>query len=534
MEPHAVGGESGHARHDPAHAALTTAGGLNTSQQQAWLQALTRRLALIWGPPGTGKSHTLRTIVASACAAAHAAGQPLRVLVTGGTYTATDTVVGAALATTIAAAVPGGRVVLHRVRSEKRNDRPEPGIVDVPLYKRNLSQPAQDLLDELTSPTSITVVSAPTQQAYNLTEAANVHTSGQDQAGAELFDLIIIDEASQVDVASAMLPLISAASGAAVIVCGDDLQMPPIQAATPPAGLEDMVGSIYGYLTNVGAVTPAALETNYRSNSVIVDFVRTAGYERLHAHSPNLRLNLLSAVPTTAPADWPASLPYSPGYAALLDPDQPTAVYVYPEGLASQWNEFEAQTTAALVKLLYGRIGDQLDNEIPAGQQQALPSSSTPYYITRFFSRGVGVVTPHRAQQSLVIARLIEAFAGVPGATEDLIRSSVDTVERYQGQQRDIMIATMALGDPDSIADEDEFLFGLRRFNVMASRARAKVVVLTTQEVAMHMPAEPDVMRESSLLKSYVGLFCGQANAMTLPWLQAGAVRHQDGAHRWR
>ena len=513
-----------------AYAALSACNGLNPSQQQAWQDALTRRLTLIWGPPGTGKSHTLRTIVTAACAAAHAAGEPLRVLVAGGTYTAIDTVVGTSLVGAITNALPG--VTVHRVRSSLRNDQPQPGVADVPLAKHDLGRSAEDLLDELTAPTGITVVSATTHQAYSLTEAANIHTSGTDEPGAELFDLVIIDEASQVDVANATLPLVAAASDASFIVCGDDLQMPPIHAAEPPLGLEAMVGSVYGYLAEVGQVAPSPLETNYRSNSEIVEFVCSAGYANLTAHSPDLCLNLLTPVTAAAPADWPATLPYDLGYAALLDPSQPTTAFVYAEGLASQWNEFEAQTTAALVRLLYGRLADQLDNEIPPGATQPLRSSTTPYPIVTFFATGVGVVTPHRAQQSLVIARLIEAFQGVPGASDDLIRSAVNTVERYQGQQRDVMIATMALGDPDSIADEDEFLYGLRRFNVMASRGRAKVIVLATQEVAMHMPTEVEVMRDSGLLKSYLGRFCGRTT-MTLPWLRNGVVETQPGFHRW-
>ncbi|WP_194521160.1 DEAD/DEAH box helicase [Cellulosimicrobium sp. JZ28] len=516
-----------------ARAALAACGGLNQSQEQAWQDALTRRLTLIWGPPGTGKSHTLRTIITAACAAAHAAGQVLRILVTGGTYTATDTVVGTTLVDAIGRALPAVTIGVHRVRSVDRQDPPDPGVSDVPLDKRNPSSAAQALLDELQLPTGITIVAAPTQQAHNLTWAANRRSAGRDEPGAELFDLVIIDEASQVDVASATLPLIAASTDASFIVCGDDLQMPPIHAAEPPLGLEAMVGSVYGYLREVGQVMHSPLETNYRSNRAIVEFVRSAGYDNLTAHSPDLRLNLITPFSAAAPAGWPATLPYDDGYAALLDADQPTTAFVYTEGLASQWNEFEAQTTAALVRLLYGRLAVQLDNEILPGATHPIPSSMTPYPIDAFFTKGVGVVTPHRAQQSLVIARLIEAFHGVTGATDDLIRSAVDTVERYQGQQRDVMIATMALGDPDSIADEDEFLFGLRRFNVMASRARAKVVVLATQEVAMHMPTEVEVMRDSGLLKSYLGRFCGQERTMTLPWLKNGVVEMQHGSHRW-
>ena len=99
------------------------------------------------------------------------------------------------------------------------------------------------------------------------------------------------------------------------------------------------------------------------------------------------------------------------------------------------------------------------------------------------------------------------------------------------------MLATFALGDPDAIATEDEFLMSLNRFNVMASRARAKLVVLISREVVDHLSSDAEVLRGSALLKSYVDSHCRWSHAMTLGHIVGGAggtVAMVDGVHRWR
>ena len=102
------------------------------------------------------------------------------------------------------------------------------------------------------------------------------------------------------------------------------------------------------------------------------------------------------------------------------------------------------------------------------------------------------------------MTRLQQVF-NATGQMADWIREAVDTVERFQGQQRDVIIASYTLGDPDQIAEEDEFLMSLNRFNVIASRARAKLVLLVSQEVISHLAHNTDVLRESRLLKPVRG-----------------------------
>ncbi|MFG2356082.1 AAA domain-containing protein [Streptomyces sp. NPDC048521] len=518
-----------------AEKAASQLGELNPSQRAAWIQALTRRMSLIWGPPGTGKSHTLRAIIVSALAAAAEGDQPIRILVTGPTYTAVDNVVGASLIEALQKVV-AGQVHVARVRSPQRSeDEVSSGINDVPVDSRNPAPELIELLNDLTTSSGLTLVAATPQQASNLTVAANGVNGAGDTPGAHLFDMLIIDEASQVDVATSTLPLIALADGASVIVCGDDLQMPPIHSVAPPRGLEAMVESIYTFLRVCRDVVPTMLSINYRSCEDIVGFVRRAGYAELESHSPDMRMALVSPLPEQKPTDWPASLPFSPSLSVLLDPSRPASSFVYSEGLASQWNAFEAQATAAMIRLLYGRLASQVSGEKTLGVQSGMKAVDRKAATAQeFFTSGVGVVTPHRAQQSLVVSELVKAFEGVPEVTEKLLREAVDTVERYQGQQRDVIIATMALGDPDAIANEDEFLFNLRRFNVMISRARAKVVVLSSREVETHMPGDPKVLEDCRLLKAYLGLYCDRELDVELSWFRRGSdERAQVGSIRW-
>ena len=281
-------------------------------------------------------------------------------------------------------------------------------------------------------------------------------------------------------------------------------------------------------------VPESALGTNYRSNDTIVEFARMSGYHStLSSHSPALQVALLTSLPHVQPTNWPSSLPWSPEWASLLNPAQPTVCFVYDDGRSSQRNTFEADAVAATVLLLEGRMANQLDNENHPSTGVAIPSSTTPYTPQEFWKRAVGIVTPHRAQQALVVSRLLQVF-NASGIVADAIRDAVDTVERFQGQQRDVIIASYALGDPDQIAEEEEFLMSLNRFNVMASRARAKLVVFVSREVVDHLAGETEVLHQSRLLKVFVECFCNQGRQMMLGYLDQGQLRTVPGIFRWR
>jgi DNA replication ATP-dependent helicase Dna2 len=507
--------------------------GLNPFQWNAWQAALTHRLRLIWGPPGTGKSRTLKAIIAGAVIEAHQQEHPLRLLICGPTYKAIDNVLlgedGNGVYHWLLENTTdlGLRFQVIRLRSRTHpQEAYVPNGIDWVVGNDESTAEIQENLENNTA--GIFIVSGTPQQVHKLL-AAN-----QSNAVREFFDLIVLDEASQVDVAQGILALSGLAEGGSVIVAGDPLQLDPIHSAEPPLGLEYMVGSIYQYLEERHNLTAERLLINYRSNRQIVEFAQRAGYPAdLRSHSSNLSLVLTSPphMEYTAPPGWPEELYWTPEWNTFLDPTLPTVCFTYPEGRSSQWNHFEADAVCALAWLLNSRIETQLANEL-SPTNELLPTTGVACSAQEFWSRGIGVVTPHRAQMSLIVAKLQNIFAGQE-VEPQWIRDAVDTVERFQGQQRDVIIGTFALGDPDAIRDEEEFLLSLNRFNVMASRARAKLIVFVSQEVINHLSNDIDVLKNSRLLKAYAETYCSQNQLMELGHLTNSGLQVKTGSFRW-
>lgn len=144
---------------------------------------------------------------------------------------------------------------------------------------------------------------------------------------------------------------------------------------------------------------------------------------------------------------------------------------------------------------------------------QGKAAAKTAYSEDEFFASGIGIVTPHKAQKALVVRKLLELF---PKANPKTVFESVDTVERFQGGERDTIIVSFGVGDTDIIEGEEEFLLQLERTNVAISRARAKCIVLMPKSLAYHLPTDQKAAETSIAIKSYLDEFCGNRKAVSI------------------
>lgn len=475
---------------------------INPSQEEAIRAGLDRCLSLIWGPPGTGKTTTGAGIAAAELWLAMTRQVPQKLLITGPNYQAVENFY-ADLLPLFEALGPDA----CRVRWVERREEGDPEQEATFDYRRCGKLQLAELRAEMEEGDKPTIVFAVAAQLFNL---ANLPSRTGKKSNAvpalELFDLVMVDEASQVDVASAIGALAELAPNGRLVLLGDHLQMPPIAKVEPPKGCEHIVGSILDYFqVRFSEIEPQPLLENYRSAEGLVRFARELGYPaKLSAKFPDSQLALAHAL--EQPINWPDTLPWSPLFPALLNPALSTLAVTYADGKSGQANEFEASLVVATVLL----ARESLMRGLSGRTEPRTPGLDAQH----FWTETVGIVTPHRAQRAAVIRGLRGAF---PAEEGELIEKAVDTVERFQGGERDLILVSFGVGDPDVIEAEEEFLLGLNRTNVAISRARAKAIVFVSDDLSYHLPDDADVVRTARAIKGFVHQYCDQTQRFGLP-----------------
>lgn len=481
---------------------------LNDSQVAAVQACAERQLSIVWGPPGTGKTDTLVAFL-------HAVvreGKHKNILVTGPNYRTVEE-----LAMRLAKNLDGDRDAtcdFFWLYSKSRLPKELPGVGDHFRLKTVTLDKATEEFEELAAsiadPSRTTIVSTTAHMVYRTAKALD---DGSQLTDA--FDLVVIDESSQVPVTLALKPLTALKATGQVIVAGDHMQMPPIQRLEPPKGAEYLVDSIQKYLIRRFDVPQQALLVNYRSNQDLVDYAKSLGYPAgLKAQSAKKDLQLIAPL-YEAETSLPSGLPKTPAYTELAAPERRVTALIHDDAVSSQANELEAGLVAGLAYVLRHSVARELNTGVKA--------SVEPFSDDEFFETGIGIVTPHKAQKALVIRKLIDIF---PKADPQKVFDAVDTVERFQGGERNTIIVSFGVGDTDIIEGEEAFLLQLERTNVAVSRAKAKCIMMMPRSLAYHLPTDQKAADTSVALKAYLEEFCSNRKAIEIE--SGGIIRKAE------
>ena len=292
---------------------------LNDSQKTAIRFALaSREVALIHGPPGTGKSHSVTELILQMLK------QKLRILVCGPSNISVDNLVERLSSYKVpmvrighpARLLPSvlnhsldvlsrtseAAVIVQDIRKEMdaklasvrktRNARERRSVYDdLKQLRQDYRQRERRCVDELLRSSSVVL--------------ATLHGAGGYDLKNEQFDVVIIDEASQALEAQCWVPLVSAKK---VVLAGDHLQLPPTikssqSKATAAKSREniDKAGNstklevtLFDRLLSLhGPSIKKMLTIQYRMHEKIMEFPSQAMYESKLKAAESVKIRLL-------------------------------------------------------------------------------------------------------------------------------------------------------------------------------------------------------------------------------------------------
>lgn len=261
--------------------------------------------------------------------------------------------------------------------------------------------------------------------ACTLVGSANRLLTGQK------FGTLFIDEAAQALEAACWIPIRKADR---VILAGDHCQLPPTVKA--PEALRAGLGhTLMQTIVKSKPDTVSLLKLQYRMNDEIMRFSSEWFYGGMLQSAPEVK------------------------YRSILDFDTPIE-WINTEGLDCN-EEFIGEN--------YGRI-NKSEAELSIEQLKG--------YITKIGREGflderidVGMISPYKAQVQY-LRRLVRNDAFFKPYRQAI---TINTVDGFQGQERDVILISLVRANEEG---QIGFLNDLRRMNVAITRARMKLIIL--------------------------------------------------------
>ena len=488
--------------------------GLNASQQAAVRHCLTAAdVAVIHGPPGTGKTTTLVQTILQTLQSER------RVLVTAPSNTAVDLL-------TEKLALAGARVV--RIGNPSRvSELLLDHTLDAQLLKHPDYQEARELRKSAEQYREMAgqykrhfgyeerqqrqALKAEAKEMYDQADRLERYASDQLIERAQiitatlvgtsnravrhlLYDTVFIDEAAQ-----ALEPACWIAIGRAdrVVLAGDHHQLPPTVKSEEAArkGLRrTLFEKVIERQNGVDGGVARMLTTQYRMHRQIMQFSSGHFYEgRLHADDSVAATDLRAYDPVTFSGEGPAVEfidTAGTGYhevgieesRSVANPEEADLLLKYLEYVLQDYSPGLTPQPSGLAppppRLQERESLIEDENEAVSDLEPAFslpsPVGEGPGVRPLLPPLTIGVIAPYRAQINYLRDQTEENH---PLLRELLHRRhlSINTVDGFQGQERDIIVLSLTRSNETG---EIGFLSDIRRMNVAMTRARKRLIAV--------------------------------------------------------
>ncbi len=444
---------------------------LNKSQKEAVRKSLiVKDIALVHGPPGTGKTTALIEIIRQSILRKHS------IFVTAPSNTACDNVLErliekgvnvirlghpARIAVSLREHTLDFKLALHPLsqeiadhqshldrlfkRQERYRDRRSPG--------RGAEREIGDQIAELKDDVRRLRKEIFTRVMKEAEVIIGTPTGIQDKSIREkIFDILVIDEATQATEPLTWIPMTRAKK---VIMAGDHFQLPPTvrsrEAEAQGLGVT-LFERFYEILTEDYR---QLLERQYRMNEKIMGFSSMEFYKNLLIADESVKSQTLSGISgvkecteSTEPFLFVDTA--GKGFEEKLE-----------EGSESRYNPEEAQM-----------VLDQLRKMIEIGVHP----------------KEIAVISPYSAQ-----VRLLASQSPHPDV-------EIDSVDGFQGREKELVIVSLVRSNMEG---EMGFLADTRRMNVAMTRARRKLIVIGDSATLSSIKFYADFIKYSESIGGY-------------------------------
>jgi hypothetical protein len=433
-------------------------------------------ILLVQGPPGTGKSYSTAFAIFARLQEAMRGKRPFRVFLSCKTHKATDVLLKNVLEVqeklgelrkanpklfrthfdTHLLEVPLFRVSPH--------DQPPAGIVHLP--KEEEKKKGEGYNANMILEPDWAVVGIAPGGVYRM---INKRWPG-DIFGHELCDLLVLDEASQMNLPEALMAALPLKPEGQLIVVGDHRQMPPIVKHDWDTECRrtfrqyQVYASLFNMLRLQGPPMIQFAES-FRLHEAMAEFLRQEVYQYDGINFHSNRRDLLPDHPVEDEM-----------VAAVLRPEFPLVVVVHEEAESQVENAYEQSLLEPILRALVDPATYSLDAE-----------------------EGLGIVVPHRAQRAALRLALPEL--------------AIDTVERFQGGERTLILVSATESDRAYLLASCEFLLDPRRLTVALSRAKRKMILVASRSIFSLFSTDEETFTNSLLWKNLLLRTCS-----TLLW----------------
>ena len=260
------------------------------------------------------------------------------------------------------------------------------------------------------------------------------------------FATLFIDEAAQALEAACWIPIRRCSR---VVFAGDHCQLPPTvkSIAALKAGLGK---TLMERIVENRPEVVTLLKMQYRMNEEIMRFSSDWFYGNQVESAPEVKFR--SILDLDVPMTWIDT--------SQLQVDAPLFQEEFVGESFGRINKAEGELTLMALQMFFEKIGKQriLDERID-----------------------VGIISPYRAQVQYLRSQLKKKEFFKP--FRSLI--SVNTVDGFQGQERDVILISLVRSNDEG---QIGFLRDLRRMNVAITRARMKLIILGNAETMTRHP----------------------------------------------